>query len=692
MTFEEELKLRFEEELDSINEMEKQGSEVFNHKLNYQQKLTVTRLKKLDFFLNYSDTGAGKTKAAISSAFYLGAKHILVFCPKQVMSTWEQQITEAKFVDSENVAIGYTIKNYKDGCTFEVFNYDKFNTEVRASKRIERLLNSKTYDLIVFDEIHRLKNKNSETYKQIFKLVNILRRTNPNVKFLGATATPITTSNADLQGIYEILSGKQADELTMGNLASKLLNANKVLETSGFGYFPKSVITVRYNDIDGNHLFESEQNRDEIFNTELAKIDGTSIEEDCIKNKSNISKIEELHLELKFEAYKHLIKKGTVIYTEYTYGDTILFNLKYLVENECNLTTCIYSGEYKETDSGNSIEEFIKGNKDVLIATKSMCEGVDGLQKVSNRVILHTVPSVWSVMHQLIGRFDRQGSNFVAEGVDVYVPMVVFTLNDSTTVSFDGRRWNKAMMRKINDDIVKGGHLEEISIAEKRDMIDDVVSKLKDKYEMTELPRKNVEFDIDNNEIERKERVKSIINDFNQRGKITDSEKLHKELEKYPSLWFEYHNARDERMKEWNEIPYEHIASKIKNKNSVVADFGCGMNRMKDCIPNNKVYAFDHVAIDDSVIACNMAHTPLDDESVDVAVFSLSLWGNYEDYFKEAYRILNFGGLVHIAEPSKSYNEDKINELIEMLKRNGFVKVGDIENRGKFFYLTFMKM
>ena len=145
-------------------------------------------------------------------------------------------------------------------------------------------------------------------------------------------------------------------------------------------------------------------------------------------------------------------------------------------------------------------------------------------------------------------------------------------------------------------------------------------------------------------------------------------------------------------MKTWAEIPYEYISSKIKNKSRIVADFGCGENLMKNCIPYNKVYSFDHVAIDESVIACDMAHTPLEDESIDIAVFSLALWGsNYEDYFKEAYRLLNYDGLIYIAEPTKSYDETQRAELMEMLKRNGFTLVGDIEVRGKFFYLTVIK-
>ena len=76
MSFEEELNKRFEEESRAIEEMEANGPEIFGHTLNDQQKLTVKTLKERDFFLNYSETGAGKTKAAISTAYYLDIKHV----------------------------------------------------------------------------------------------------------------------------------------------------------------------------------------------------------------------------------------------------------------------------------------------------------------------------------------------------------------------------------------------------------------------------------------------------------------------------------------------------------------------------------------------------------------------------------------------------------------------------------------
>ena len=35
---------------------------------------------------------------------------------------------------------------------------------------------------------------------------------------------------------------------------------------------------------------------------------------------------------------------------------------------------------------------------------------------------------------------------------------------------------------------------------------------------------------------------------------------------------------------------------------------------------SNTVHSFDRVAINDNVVACDMAHVPLDDETLDVAI------------------------------------------------------------------------
>jgi ubiquinone/menaquinone biosynthesis C-methylase UbiE len=107
----------------------------------------------------------------------------------------------------------------------------------------------------------------------------------------------------------------------------------------------------------------------------------------------------------------------------------------------------------------------------------------------------------------------------------------------------------------------------------------------------------------------------------------------------------------------------------------------------------NKVYSVDHVAINESVIACDMARTPLEDGTLDVVVFSLSLMGtNVEDYLKEAHRVLKLDGRLRIAETMSRWKGDKRAELLGMIEALGFRLIGTVEERDRFLYIDAIKV
>lgn len=105
------------------------------------------------------------------------------------------------------------------------------------------------------------------------------------------------------------------------------------------------------------------------------------------------------------------------------------------------------------------------------------------------------------------------------------------------------------------------------------------------------------------------------------------SETTNKRLSKNPEEWREYHRQYREARKTWNIIPYEEIINRIKQLSPrlQIGDFGCGEAKIMETFGNNRVFSFDHVAINDSVIACNIKQVPIPDDSIDIAVFSLSL-------------------------------------------------------------------
>ena len=120
-------------------------------------------------------------------------------------------------------------------------------------------------------------------------------------------------------------------------------------------------------------------------------------------------------------------------------------------------------------------------------------------------------------------------------------------------------------------------------------------------------------------------------------------------------------------------------------ENAIIKNYG------KKEIPDNKVYGFDYVSIDDKVISCDMSNVPLKDNTLDVVVFSLSLMGtNYKDYLKESYRTLKPYGHLFICEPSSKW-KGKEDELKQILQEIGFKCFDTIRNTDKFIYLDGVK-
>ncbi|CAO2199919.1 unnamed protein product [Urochloa humidicola] len=123
-------------------------------------------------------------------------------------------------------------------------------------------------------------------------------------------------------------------------------------------------------------------------------------------------------------------------------------------------------------------------------------------------------------------------------------------------------------------------------------------------------------------------------------------------FKKNPTFFDVYHTGYQEQMSHWPEQPVNIIINWLKSHNAswTVADFGCGNAAVAKNV-DNKVFSIDLVSDDPSVIACDMAHTPLETSFVDVAIFCLSLMGtNYPNYLEEANRVLKPSGWLVIAE------------------------------------------
>lgn len=137
-----------------------------------------------------------------------------------------------------------------------------------------------------------------------------------------------------------------------------------------------------------------------------------------------------------------------------------------------------------------------------------------------------------------------------------------------------------------------------------------------------------------------------------------------------------YHIGFREQAASWPYNPLDGIINWIKTKhpNKIVADMGCGDARLAASVPNT-VHSFDLVSNNPSVIACDIAHVPLVNKSVDIVVFCLALMGiNMVEFIKEAHRILKVDGIMRIVEVRSRFDDgsNSIKKFTKFLKRAGF--------------------
>lgn len=158
-----------------------------------------------------------------------------------------------------------------------------------------------------------------------------------------------------------------------------------------------------------------------------------------------------------------------------------------------------------------------------------------------------------------------------------------------------------------------------------------------------------------------------------------------------PEAFLVYHRGFQSQVKKWPLQPVDGIARDLRQRPAslVVADFGCGDCRLASSI-RNPVHCFDLASLDPRVTVCDMAQVPLEDESVDVAVFCLSLMGtNIRDFLEEANRVLKPGGLLKVAEVSSRFED--VRTFLRAVTKLGFKIVSKDLTNSHFFLFDFQK-
>jgi superfamily II DNA or RNA helicase len=653
----------------------------FKYQPNMMQKLTVQRVKDYKRYGNWSGTGAGKTISFIIASREIDSRLTVVICLNSTVSQLEKDILDV-YPDS------FVHSSFKKGQKFDrskynylLLNYEKFQ-QGYTEEIFQDLNENNLIDFIVLDEVHNSKQRDKNESLRRGSLMRLIGRSaemNNNFHLLGMSATPVINNLIEAKSLLKLITGKKYDDInTRGTIANALKIFNQLL-LNGIRYIPKYDIILKELTAE---------------NTSSLNIDGTNLTD---KLKDNSSKdylgLEKILLESKLTVLGDYLKPKTIIYTYFTDKDRIPKRVAKYVKSK-GFSHALYIGEQSTEEREQSKQNFIEGEVDVLIASRTIGTGVDGLQDVCNRMVLLTLPWTDSEYTQLKGRIYRQGSKF--GDVEIIIPQVYVELDDKRW-SWDKQRLKLIREKRTLADAAVDGIIPSKHIPSRQKLCSDSLQALKSWKErvndgkVTTIERKDLILPL---RPEIVEYLRASLGDFSEMNKswsTSRSENTFKRLKNNEKEWYYYHDLYKKRREDWDEIPYLEIAKKInKCPEWIVADMGCGENLLSKEV-SNKVHAFDYVAIDNDVTACDMSSIPLADQEINAVVFCLSLMGsNYLDYIKEAFRVTKPYGNIFICEPKK-----KVEKRLEVLKKEidstGF-KIVEVTTSSQFVYIHGIKL
>ncbi|KAJ1965678.1 25S rRNA (adenine645-N1)-methyltransferase [Dispira parvispora] len=163
-------------------------------------------------------------------------------------------------------------------------------------------------------------------------------------------------------------------------------------------------------------------------------------------------------------------------------------------------------------------------------------------------------------------------------------------------------------------------------------------------------------------------------------------------FQKQPEIFHDYHRGFRSQVESWPVNPVDVLIDYIRQQpqSTVVADMGCGEAKIAQSV-TQRIHSFDLVAANDHITACDIAHTPLEDNVVDIVVFCLALMGtNYLDFLREAHRICKVRGKLLIAEVVSRFTD--IDAFVKLLDSLGFALVRKDDSNKMFTLLELVKL
>jgi len=571
----------------------------FPHSPTLMQRYVAYKISNLPYFGNFSGTGAGKTLSAILASRIIHSKVTIIVCPNDVVEQWKRNIIDT-FSDSKVVTgkSAFNLQRSEREYQYAVLNYDKFSQE--DSPNLILNVVKQRVDFVVLDEVHFTKIRNEEEISQRRKnldgLMTAIRKNNPKVKVLGLSATPVVNNLREGRSLLELISGKIYDDVAIKHTIPNAVTLYEKLSTVSTRELPKYSIDIDTHTID-------------VIAHRPADISIRHL-------KSNPLAIEKLLTDARIPEIIKLIDGQTIIYTEYV--EDIIQKLSTAVE-KVGCSYALYTGFDR-----SGLTRFLNKKVQVLIASRPLSVGVDGLQHICNRLIINTLPWTNAQYQQLIGRLVRKGQ--IRDVVHVY--LVKASIGG---YQYDELKWKRIQFKRTLADCAVDGRLPEKNLVTPEQAAMEAVKWLErlERGEISTVVRRDLNVELTPVEIKKRVIKYGDFTRLNNKINNENSRTTHSRVLKDPWEWDEYHRQYREARKTWPVIPFEEIMERIGQLSPrlMIGDFGCGEAKILEKYGDKRVYSFDHVAINNNVTACDITSVPLPDEAIDIAVFSLPQCG-----------------------------------------------------------------
>ena len=170
----------------------------------HQEKGKQALLKNKKYCL-FFEVGTGKTFTALSALCDLPACKVLIVAPKRVLeNVWKKDTA-------------YELSKYD----VTYLNYEKIARDAKFTQN--------TYDVIILDEVHKLKGKTTKTSRKF-------RTVTAKAKYVwGLTGTPVANNYADVYNIYKNMNIVEF-EMTYDEFVWKYYYTKQMESNSGFKF------------------------------------------------------------------------------------------------------------------------------------------------------------------------------------------------------------------------------------------------------------------------------------------------------------------------------------------------------------------------------------------------------------------------------------------------------------------------